>query len=281
MQPHPRTTSRHDEAGRHDEAATAAPAPAPLAAARRRALRSGPTTTTAAAPSHPRSSAVERIAAVAGGTALLAWAARHRSWRAVGFALAGAPLVYRGVSGRWPLPEGIAERASQAIALQPVTIETSMTVNRSAADLYAFWHKLPNLPRFMKNLEVVEEEGDGHSRWVARSPLGRKLEWEAEVVEDRPDTLLSWRSLPGSQVETAGSVLFEPATGGRGTVVRVTMELRPAVGKALGRMLGPMARQQVREDLRRFKSLMEAGEVPTIEGQPAGKRARLHLHNPI
>ena len=254
----PRAPVHHAEGERPSRRVSPRRATAPLAAASAAATRSTSL--------HP--STVERIAAVTGGTALLAYAARQRSWRAVGFALAGAPLVYRGVSGHWPLPDRLAERAAQAIATQPIEIETSITVNRRAEDLYAFWRKLENLPRFMKNLEAVEEEGGGRSRWVARSPLGKSCGWEAEVVEDRPGALLSWRSLPGSQVEIAGSVLFEPATGGRGTVVRVSMEIRPAFGKALGKILAPLTRQQVREDLRRFKSLMEAGEVPTGGGRP-------------
>jgi uncharacterized membrane protein len=292
VQPHPRTTPRDREAKRpavgestREPAAgegksprTSSPRvpvhhaederPSPRASPRRATGPLAAASTAATRSTSLRHSTVERIAAVTGGAALLAYAARRRSWRAVGFALAGAPLVYRGVSGHWPLPEGLAERAAQAIAPRPIAIETSVTVNRRAEDLYAFWRKLENLPRFMKNLEAVEEEAGGRSRWVARSPLGKHCEWEAEVVEDRPGALLSWRSLPGSQVESAGSVLFEPATGGRGTVVRVTMEIRPARGKALGKILAPLTRQQVREDLRRFKSLMEAGEVPASRGRP-------------
>jgi uncharacterized membrane protein len=119
---------------------------------------------------------------------------------------------------------------------------------------------------------------------VARSPLGTHVEWEAQVIEDREGRLLSWRSVQGSQIETACSVLFEEATGGRGTVVRAALSLQPAgngLGRAVGRVLQPLTQRQVQEDLRRFKSLLEAGEVPTTEGQPAGPRSAFDLKNPL
>jgi uncharacterized membrane protein len=217
---------------------------------------------------------------IVSGAALVALAAKQRSWRTLGAALAGAPLVYRGATGHWPAPQALAQRASEAVATKPV--ETSLTVGRPAAELYAFWRDLENLPRFMKNLESVTSYGDGRSHWVARSPLKFKVEWDAEIVEEREGQLLSWRSLPGAQVHNAGTVFFEPATGGRGTVVRVNLEYRPAgLGQALARVLRPLTEQEVREDLRRFKSLVEAGEVPTTQGQPAGARPLLHLRSPF
>ncbi len=222
----------------------------------------------------------ERLAEVMSGTALLAYAAKSRSTRSLGLALAGAPLVFHGFTGRWPVSRTVA----RAIAPQPLEVETSVTINRSKDDLYAFWRRLENLPRFMKNLQSVESLEGRRSRWVGKSPLGTDVEWEAEVIEDRPGQLLSWRSCPGSRVLTAGSVLFEEAPGNRGTVVRVTMAVRPpgqGLGKALGRVLRPVTERQVREDLRRFKSLMEAGEVPTTKGQPAGHRSALNVHNPV
>jgi len=222
---------------------------------------------------------VERWAAALGGTVLAAYALQRRSWRSLGVALAGAPLVYRGATGRWP-----AERALAETAARPATIEASVTVERTPEELYAFWRKLPNLPRFMHHLESVDEEVDGTSRWVGRSPLGFPVEWRAEIVEDRAGQLLSWRSLPGSQVATAGSVLFTAATGGRGTAVRVTLHLSApgaGLGRAVSRALSPLTEHQVREDLRRFKQLMEAGEIPRTDAQPAGKRSLLGAALPL
>lgn len=229
----------------------------------------------------PPSHRAGRLAAVVGGAALVAFAARDRSWRSLGLALAGAPLVYRGATGHWPMRQARDERLAE---LEPTLLETSVTVNRPRREVYDFWHKLENLPRFMRHLESVEERGDGISHWVAKSPVGLRAEWDAEIVEDTEGEILAWRSLSGSQVHNTGSVLFEDAPGGRGTVVRVAMELSPAgngLGRALGRMLLPITSQQVHEDLRRFKSLIEAGEIPTTQGQPVGQRSAINPRNPL
>ena len=227
-------------------------------------------------------SRVGQMAMIAGGAALVALAARRRSWRTLGAAVAGAPLIYRGATGRWPVPRALAQRASDAVA--PAPVEATVTIERPRAELYAFWRRLENLPRFMRHLEEVVDIGGGRSHWVARSPLGFRVEWDAEIVEERQDQLLSWWSLPNSQVQSAGMVLFEDAPAGRGTVVRVSMELLApgsGLGHAVGKLLAPITEQQVREDLRRFKQLMEAGEIPTTEGQPTGARSAIHPRNPL
>jgi uncharacterized membrane protein len=213
-----------------------------------------------------------QAAMIAGGAALVALAARQRSWRTLGAAVAGAPLIFRGATGRWPVPRALARRASEAVASAPV--EAAVTIDRPRAELYAFWRRLENLPRFMRYLEEVVDLGDNLSHWTGKSPLGFRVDWDAEIVEEREDQLLSWRSLPGSQIHNTGMVLFEDSPAGRGTVVRVSMELAAAngFGQAFGKLLAPVTEQQVREDLRRFKQLMEAGEIPTTEGQPAGAR---------
>jgi uncharacterized membrane protein len=234
----------------------------------------------------PHPSTEARLASLVGGAALITLAARDRSWRGVGLALAGAPLVWRGATGNWPVPRSVAERLPESLSESlPATIETSVTVNRPGQEVWELWRRLENLPRFMRHLESVEELGDGRSRWVGKSPVGLRVEWEAEIVEEREGRLLSWRSLPGSRIHNAGSVFFEDATGGRGTVVRVVMEVsaggRLGLGRAVGRVLGPITSQQVHEDLRRFKSLLEAGEIPTTVGQPAGHRSAINPRNPF
>jgi uncharacterized membrane protein len=224
----------------------------------------------------------ERLAAVVGGAALVALAARDRSWRSISLAIAGAPLIWRGATGSWPaIPRAVADRLPEQV---PPSVEVTLTVLCPRQEVYAFWRRLENLPRFMRHIESVTETGDGRSHWVAKSPVGAKVEWDAVIVEDREGQILSWQSLPGSQVDNAGSVVFSDATGGRGTVVRVHLDLDPpggGLGRALGRMLSPITKQQVQEDLRRFKSLMEAGEIPTTDGQPAGKRSVINPHNPF
>jgi uncharacterized membrane protein len=209
------------------------------------------------------------------GAVLVGYAFKQRSWKAAGVALAGAPLAYRQATGSWPL-----QRSEEAL---PVTVETSVTISKPREELYSFWRRLENLPRFMRHLDAVTESGDGISHWVGRSPLG-KVEWDAEIVEEREGHLLSWRSLPGSQVHNAGSVFFESAPAHRGTIVRVSFELQPPagpIGRAVGKVMSPMTEQQVKQDLRRFKNLMETGEIPTTDGQPAGKRPAINIHNPF
>ncbi len=224
------------------------------------------------------------------GAALVAVAAQKRhSWKSAGaVALAGAPLLYRGATGRWPVPRGIAQvaqaasqAASDAVATAP--IETAVTIAKPRAELYAYWRRLENLPRFMKNLDTVSDLGGGRSHWVGKSPLGFKVEWDAEIVEEREGQLLSWRSLPGAQVHNAGTVFFEDAPGGRGTTVRVSLEFRgTGISQAVGKALSSVTEQQVHEDIRRFKQLMETGETATTDGQPHGERSLIgRLHNPL
>ena len=226
---------------------------------------------------------VGQAAMVLSGVALVALAAkRGRSWQTIGAAaLAGAPVIYRGATGHWPVPQALAQKASDAVATAPV--ETAVTINKPRAELYAFWRRLENLPRFMKNLDAVADLGGGRSHWSGKSPLGFQVEWDAEIVEEREGSLLAWRSLPGSQVHHAGTVRFEDAAPGRGTTVRVTLEFHgTGIGQAVGKALSAITEQQVREDIRRFKQLMEAGELPTTDGQPHGTRSFIgHLHNPI
>lgn len=230
-------------------------------------------------PATPPHQTEARLAALVGGAALVALAARDRSWRGVGLALAGAPLVWRGATGSWPVHRAAAGSAIESV---PEPIEASVTIDKPAEELFRFWRKLENLPQFMRHIESVRELGDGRSHWVAKSTMGIHAEWEAEIVDEREGRFLSWRSLPGSRVHNAGSVFFETDRGGRGTIVRVVMEAGPAgLGGTVGRVLAPMTTRQVHEDLRRFKSLMEAGEIPTTEGQPVGRRSLINPKNPF
>jgi uncharacterized membrane protein len=153
-----------------------------------------------------------------------------------------------------------------------VAVRSSIAIDRPARDIYGFWRDLQNLPRFMRHLESVHVAGDGRSRWVAKAPAGTTVEWEAEITEDRPDERIAWRSLPGAAVEHDGSVRFERAPGGRGTVVSVQMRYRPlagVVGAMVARLFGEEPQQQVADDLRRLKQVMETGEIATNEGPSA------------
>jgi len=156
------------------------------------------------------------------------------------------------------------------------TVSAGVTVNRSAADAYALWRDFSRLPVFMTHLESVQPEGDTRSHWTARAPGGGTVEWDAEIVDDLPGERLAWRSVAGADVPNSGVVRFGPAPGGRGTEVRVELTYQPpagAVGNTAARLLGEEPRQQVTDDLRRFKQVLETGEVVRSDGSPDGHRA--------
>lgn len=177
-------------------------------------------------------------------------------------------------------------------------VKQAITITDAPEELYRFWRDLQNLPRFMKHLESVTTEqmigrtagdrasmgatsqpvgrsaGGSRSHWVAKAPAGTTVEWDAEITEDRPNELIAWRSLEGADVDSAGTVRFEQLPGGRGTVVKLEMDYRPpagALGAGIAKLFGEDPEWQVKEGLRRFKQLMETGEVMTTEGQPAGR----------
>lgn len=139
-----------------------------------------------------------------------------------------------------------------------------ITINRSPEEVYQFWRDFQNLPRFMSHLESVHVIDEKRSRWVAKAPAGTSVEWDAEIIEDRPNQLIAWRSLEGADVDNAGTVSFNPAPGGRGTEVSVELEYNPpggALGAGIAKLFGEAPEQQIKGDLYRFKQVMETGEV--------------------
>jgi uncharacterized membrane protein len=162
--------------------------------------------------------------------------------------------------------EGTSERRS-------IPVNKSIIVNAPPEEVYQFWRDFENLPRFMRYLESVTVTGENRSHWVAKAP-GGSVEWDAEMIEDRPNQLIAWRSLEGSEVETSGTVRFEQATGGRGTVVHVQLNYNPpggAVGALVAKLLGEDPDGQMQVDLRRFKQVMEVGEVVVSDGTLLGE----------
>ena len=154
----------------------------------------------------------------------------------------------------------------------PLRTVATVTVNRPPQEVYRVWRDFPGLARFMAHLESVEATGQGRWRWEARAPGGRRVSWDAEVVEDRPGQVLSWRSVDGD-VPNAGSVSFAPAPGDRGTEVTVELTYAPPGGRAgafAAALLGEAPRQQVADDLRRFKQVVETGEVLRSDAIPEG-----------
>jgi uncharacterized membrane protein len=177
---------------------------------------------------------------------------RHRApWLTTTAAVAGATLLEA-------LAAAQAERRRA-----PLRLQASVTVNRSREDVYAFWRNLRNLPGFMQHHEDVDEL-EGATLWTARGPGGVRIEWDAAIVADRPGERIAWRSLEGASVSNHGSVEFHPAPGGHGTEVHVDMGFDGplgSVGLAVAKLLGDVPRRQLEADLRRFKQVMETGEL--------------------
>lgn len=148
-------------------------------------------------------------------------------------------------------------------------VKKSIIINKTPEELYRFWHNFENLPAFMKHLESVSVTGDGRSHWIAKAPAGSSVEWDAEVTEDRPNELIAWRSLEGADVDNSGSVRFESAPGNRGTIVHVDIEYNPpggVIGSAIAKLFGEEPGQQIYDDLRHLKQVMEVGEVVVSDG---------------
>ncbi|SRR5579883_272257 len=157
---------------------------------------------------------------------------------------------------------------------QLIKVEKTVTINKSAEELYHFWRNFENLPRFMKHLKSVKVYDDKHSHWIIRRLLDGSAEWDAEIVEDRENELIAWNAVSGGDIDNSGFVRFRPAPGERGTEVKFVTEYKPpggAIGSLIAKLFGEEPQQEIKEDLRRFKMLMEAGEIATIEGQPKGK----------
>jgi len=166
------------------------------------------------------------------------------------------------------LTRGIQTRGGE----MPVVV--TLIVNRSREELYKAWRNLTNLPRWMKHLRSVEEQGERRSHWVASGPAGSTVEWDAEITEDRANEIIAWRSVEGSDLDHRGVVKFEPVAGNRGTMVTVEMRYAPpggTLGSAVAAWFGKDLPLSIKMDLRRFKQVMETGEVITTEGQPAGR----------
>jgi uncharacterized membrane protein len=217
----------------------------------------------------------ERLVSGIAGAAVIALALRRKRLRGVLFPLGGT-LLSRAVTGRCAVNRALGRNTAKADRVSPVArregikVERTITVNRPREEVYHFWRQLENLPRFMDHLESVTVLDEDRSHWVAKAPAGTKVEWDATIQDEIENELIAWRSLPGSDIDNAGSVHFIPA--GDGTEVRVVLSYDPPagrVGAAVAKLLGEEPEQQVEEDLRRFKQVMEAVETPARSRKPA------------
>ncbi len=236
-----------------------------------------------AAPAAVNVGDAERWLSLIGGGALAAYGLTRGSLTGLALAAAGGALAYRGASGHCPLYGALGLNSARAghgpstsvAAGRGVKVEKTITIDRPAEELFRFWRNFENLPRFMRHLKSVTTTGPNRSHWVARAPLGASAEWDAEVHNEKPNELIAWRSLEGSGVDSAGSVHFTKAPGGRGTEVRVVLKYDPPGGKlgaGVAWLFGSAPEQQIQEDLRHFKQMMETGEVARSEGGRPDRR---------
>ena len=230
---------------------------------------------------HVNVGGAERWVSGLGGTLLVAAGLKRGSYSGLGMAILGGSLIYRSVTGHCQAYSALGidtahDKSDDDHLHKGYLAKASVTVNRSAEDLYRAWKDIESAPRFMVDVESVRKTDDRHSHWVTRGPLGTKPEWDSEVFRDDPNHLIAWKTLPGADIAHAGTVRFDPATGGRGTVVTLEINYEPPggpIGKAFAKLTGNDPSKNVREDLRRFKQLMEAGELATVEGQSSGRAA--------
>jgi uncharacterized membrane protein len=231
----------------------------------------------------------ERWASALGGAALAVYGMRQRSLAGALIAASGGILIARGATGYCPIyaasrisTADTADRDDTRVALRGkrgVLVEQAITIDRPASELYRYWRNFENLPRFMAHVVSVRQLDQRRSHWVVQAPAKRTMEWDAEIINEIPDELIGWRTLRGADVISAGSVRFTPAGPQRGTEVHVRLQYQPPggkVGAAVAWMLGREPSQTIQEDLRRFKQLMEAGEIPTTKGQSRGKQSILN-----
>lgn len=233
----------------------------------------------------PRDGGGERLiraGMLAGAAAALGATAASRRTRTsaaawTGAAALAAPLATRGMTGEWPMPRTLRRPA-------PLDLTETLVIDRSPEEVYDAWRNLEELPGILRHLETVEVLGDARSRWVARTPNGRRIEWEAEITEDRRGEVLRWRSVSGSTVDTQGHVKLRAWRPDGGTLLEVRLRFAPPTGglpSVAASLLRPVLAQGVREDLRRFKHRTEAGEVPRTEGQPHGERSPFAPSSPF
>ena len=224
----------------------------------------------------------ERWLSLAGGVGLAAIGGARRDVAGAALALAGAGLVLRGLSGHCPIKHAVSgrdasprRRAAKAQGWSSAAfVHRAVTVNKPRAEVYAAWRDFSNLARWMENIERIDIVDDRTSHWVVKAPLGRTVEWDAFVTEDVEGERIAWETAPDADVHSAGWVEFRDGPTGRGTEVRARFAYKPPAGQ-VGRLVAKVFQRephvQARRDLRRFKSWLEAGEIPVghVPAQPA------------
>jgi uncharacterized membrane protein len=209
------------------------------------------------------SETVDQVAPMLAGGALAMYGLAQRSLKGAALAVLGGALAYSGVA---------SAKAADAAGAE---IQATVTMQASPQQIYRFWRQLSNLPRFMSHVQRVQELDSARSHWVGQGPGGVTLEWDAEIIEDRENQLISWRTLPGAALPHAGIVSFTPAPPGRGTEVRLALAYDPpggVVGDALVGLFGDAPALKLKNDLYLLRQLLDAGEIISTKGQPSGRK---------
>jgi uncharacterized membrane protein len=227
----------------------------------------------------------ERWASLLGGGALIARGLSRRGVGGIATAVLGGALVRRGASGHCNAYErlGIStaepERAERGgldemLRGHDVRVESVVTIDRPAEDLYRIWRDPDNLPRFMSFLESVRDEGNGRTHWTYAPPVGPEISFDTEVTDDVAPDRIAWRSVDSAVVRHTGSVDFRSRLDGRGTEVRLRLAFSPpggALGAGIAGLFDGAVETALRADLKKFKQLAETGEIATTDGQPSGR----------
>jgi uncharacterized membrane protein len=213
----------------------------------------------------------ERVISALGGIATAAYGLGRRDASTPFFLLLGGLLVQRGISGRCRLYDrlglntAVAREETGVPGNKGIRVEQSVEVSLPAVQVFAYWRNLENLPLFMPHLKSVKRTEDGISLWTVEGPAGTTVQWDAEIINERPGEMLAWRSLPGADVQNAGTVRFHPLEHGRGTRVTVVLQYQPPggqIGAAVASIFGESPDKQLAADLLRFRDWIEA--EPTI-----------------
>ena len=216
-------------------------------------------------------SSTERWVMGLGGGSLAVYGLSQRSPFGLVLTAVGAGLVHQAVTGHCDVYHALGiDTASEHNRAEPVArdvhLETSVQIEKEPAEVYRFWRQFENLPRFMRHLQSVEVLDNRRSHWIAKGPAGETEEWDAEIYNEKENELIAWRSLENADVVNAGTVRFEPAPNGNGTLVKITINYNIPGGKiadSLARFFGQSPEQMIDEDLQRLKQLLESGAMTT------------------
>jgi uncharacterized membrane protein len=190
--------------------------------------------------------------------------------------LSGHSYVYEWLGIR-TAPKGQGAETTAVPYELGIRVDELVVINRPRAEVYRFWRRLENLARFMENVERIREIDATTSHWVVKGPAGRRTEWDAVIHNEIPDELLAWRTLPGAEVDHAGSVTFSDAPGG-GTEVMVELQYNPpagTLGAAFAALFGKEPGMEIEKDLRRLKRLLETRGPQMIQDQEVDEASEM------